>query len=114
LRAQEKIRLSWKSIYAKILDQIDLTGKLWLQSNPFPIMINQYKRKYFSTFDDRIRVTIDTDQKVWDQRYKPYPNIIHNAILPNAFVVEFKFDRKDTQYASKLLLGVFFRVGKHS
>ena len=105
---------SWKSIYGKILKQIDLTGKLWLQSNPFPIMINQYKRKYFTTLDDRIRVTIDTDQKVWDQRYKPCPNIIHNAILPNTFVVEFKFDRKDTQYASKVLLGVPFRVGRHS
>ena len=105
---------SWKSIRNNILDQIDLTGKLWLQSNPFPIMINRYKRKYFVTVDGKIRVTVDTDQQVWDQRFKPYPNIKHRANLPDTFVMEVKFDRKDRVYASEFLQGIPLRVGRHS
>lgn len=105
---------NWKNIYNQILDQIDPTGRIWLQSNPFPIMINRYTRKYFATHDDKVRVTLDTKQKVWDQRYKPYPNIVHRANLPDTFVVEFKFDRKDREYASEILQGIPLRVGRHS
>ena len=109
-----KVGDNWRSVQSKIMGQIDLKGKIWMQSNPFPIMINRYKRKYFVSHDDKVRVTVDTDQKVWDQRYKPYPNMVHPANLPDTFVVEFKFDRKDIVYASEILQGIPLRVGRHS
>jgi len=105
---------SWITIRKLLLEQLSADGKMWLENNPFPILINRYHRKYFVSSDSKIRITIDTNQAVWDQRFKPYPNYIHRANLPHTLVVEVKFGRKDRDLASKILQGIPIRVSRHS
>jgi len=105
---------SWRVIYALMQRQLPNAGKVWLQSNPMPVLINRYYRRYFLSSNGKVRATVDTGQAVWDQRFKPYPNFDHCANLPRTLVVEFKFTRNDRDYASSLLQGMPLRVSRHS
>jgi len=105
---------SWDDIRESIGLQGGPEAMLWLEQNPFPVMINCYRREYYLSACGRIRITLDYDQQVWDQRYKPKPNIELKANLPETFVVECKFDRDQRELASKVLVGLPIRVSRHS
>jgi hypothetical protein len=103
-----------RSLRRAVLEQLPASGRKWLNANPFPVLLNSYRRRYFLSADARIRVTLDTDQAVWDQRYKSYPNLQIRTNLPPILVVEFKFDRRDRELASRYMTGIPIRVGRHS
>jgi hypothetical protein len=103
-----------RSLRRAVLEQLPASGREWLSANPFPVLLNRYRRRYFVSADARIRVTLDTDQAVWDQRYKSHPNLSIRTKLPPILVVEFKFDRRDRELASRYLTGMPIRVGRHS
>ena len=105
---------SWNAVIKNISKQIPYSGRLWLEANPMPVILNRYYRKYYLSHDGRIRVTLDTNQSVCDQRYKPFLNFKHKANMPDTFVVEIKFDRKNVGLASNLLRGIPLRVSRHS
>ncbi|MDH5644358.1 MAG: VTC domain-containing protein [Candidatus Heimdallarchaeota archaeon] len=104
----------WKDVRESMIEQLPPDGKEWLISNPIPVMKNRYYRKYFISSDNKIRVTIDNKQDVWDQRFKPYLNIKHRANIPRTLIVEVKFDRKDNALASRMIQGLPLRVSRHS
>ena len=64
--------------------------------------------------DGAIRLTVDRNQIVWDQRYKPKPNYNHRANLCKTMVVEVKFDRDEQAYASEIIQGIPLRVSRNS
>jgi hypothetical protein len=105
---------TWRKIRNLLSEQLSPEGKLWLHFNPFPVLINRYHRKYFLSSDKKIRITVDTKQEVWDQRFKPKPNYLNKTNLPKTLVVEVKFDRKDRELASQVLQGIPLRVSRHS
>jgi len=104
----------WRAIRAAIRAQLPPDGRLWLDQNPMPVILNRYLREYFETADRRIRATIDTCQCVYDQRSGSKPNFDRPAISQDSLVVEFKFAREDRQYAVRLLADMPLRVGRHS
>ena len=97
-----------------LLEQLPPDGRKWLNTSSFPIIINRYYRKYFMSSDGKIRVTMDTKQAVWDQRFKPFPNFENKANFPPALVVEVKFDRNDREVASQILENIPLRVSRFS
>jgi hypothetical protein len=105
---------SWRTIRGLLLDQLPPEGKRWLDANPVPVLINRYFRKYFISGEGDVRATIDSRQKVMEQRFKAYPNVIHPANIPEIIVVEFKFDRKHYDKASHMIQGIPIRRGRHS
>lgn len=105
---------SWRDIRRKLIVQLEPEAKTWLQANPHPVIINRYHRSYFVTHDDRVRATIDTSQSMFDQRYKPYPNVTHPANIPRTLIVEFKFDRHDRELGSRIIQGLPLRVSRNS
>jgi len=107
-------RDDWLTIDRQLAGQLSDEGRLWLQTYPVPTILNRYLRRYFVSADDRIRVTVDTDQAVWDQRYKSVPNYDQQAHLPDTLVVEFKFARDDRELASSIIQTMPIRVGRHS
>ena len=104
----------WLDVKNNITNQLTHEGQSWLKLHPFPVFTNQYLRKYFVSRDNRVRITIDTCQNVWDQRKKNVPNLVNKTNLPKTLVVEVKFDRKDQQYASDILQGIPLRVSRNS
>lgn len=105
---------SWREIRDNMLAELSDDGKRILGNNPNSVLINQYDRKYFVTSDGLIRLTIDRNQNVWDQRYKPKPNYKHRANLCKTMIVEIKFDRSEQAYASQIIQGIPLRVSRNS
>jgi SPX domain protein involved in polyphosphate accumulation len=105
---------SWQFIFKNLIEQLDSGAKIWLNANPHPVMINRYFREYYVSHDDRIRATIDTHQVVFDQRYKPCPNISKKNNTPDILVLEIKFDRKDRGLANQIIQGLPLRVSRNS
>jgi len=105
---------NWHDVRESILSQSDDTASVWMDQFPFPIMINRYHRHYYLSACGRIRITLDFDQQVWDQRYSDRPSKKRKANLPETFVFECKFDRSQRKLASRILLGLPIRVSRHS
>ena len=57
---------------------------------------------------------MDTDQAVWDQRYKSIPNYEQQSRLPDTLVVEVKFARGQRDLASDIIQTMPIRVSRHS
>jgi hypothetical protein len=105
---------SWNDIRAAIRAQLPMDGQLWLDQNPLSVMINRYLREYFETADGDIRVTIDTRQRIFDQRSGGELNFTRQAIAQDTLVVEIKFARDVRQRAVKMLAEMPLRIGRHS
>ena len=93
---------------------MDEHKKAWLKSHPLPVIINRYVREYFVSHDGNVRITLDRNEALWDQRCGSKPNIIHKNNLPNMIVIEFKFDRIHRSIASSYIQGIPIRVSRHS
>ena len=105
---------TWNDIRRSITEQADNEASVWLEQNPFPVMINRYRREYYLSACGRIRITLDFDQQVWDQRFRSQPSFQRTANLPETFVVECKFARHERELASQVLIGLPIRVSRHS
>ncbi len=104
----------WRDVQSNLLNSLDADKKIWLQENPFPILINQYHRRYFISEDQKIRITVDTKQMVFDQRYKSVPNFKRQALISETLILEVKFDRQDNQLGSELIDSLPIRVSRNS
>lgn len=104
----------WHGIRRLLADQLPEAGKKWLQENPVPVLINRYYRRYFISGDRKIRVTIDTDQEVLEQRFRAYPNFTGSAYKNDIIIIEFKFDRAHRDIAAEVLRGIPARQSRHS
>ena len=89
-------------------------GVAVIDSNPVPVLINCYHRRYFVSNDGAIRVTVDNSLKIWDQRFCAYPNLTHKMVIPDLLVVEFKAARENRETLSRLIQGIPIRASKNS
>ena len=105
---------TWRKIIRELRSHLPEEGRLWLDANPQAVLLNSYRRDYFVSRNNLVRVTIDVDQRVWDQRLKPTPNTTREANMPKTTVVEVKCDRRDRQLASDYIQGIPLRVGRYS
>jgi len=104
----------WPRILSSLRAQLPLEARDWLDAYPQPTLINQYDRHYFVSSDGRIRVTLDGNQQVFDQRLAHRPNLLASANLPDALIVEFKASSRDHLLLGRAIQGVPLRSGRHS
>lgn len=105
---------SWREFRERIGRQMGAEARLWLSSRPTPVILNRYYRQYYVSADGGTRVTIDSRQRVYDQRYSSVPNLERRANIPELLVVEFKCRRADREKTSRVIQGLPIRVGRHS
>jgi len=103
-----------REVFDNIRNELDLNGRQWIDDNPLPVMMNRYRRSYFETSDNKVRITIDRFQKVFDQRLSIYPNFEKRALLPDTIVIEIKFDREYRELVSDIVKTMPVRVSRHS
>ncbi|MDH3346496.1 MAG: polyphosphate polymerase domain-containing protein [Desulfobulbaceae bacterium] len=106
--------ISWINLKRIISDHLPIEGKLWLQHHPVPIIINRYEREYYLSSDGLVRVTIDKNQTVLDQRRKSQPNLTMSVALPDIIIVEIKFHRSERERASEIIQGIPIRASAYS
>jgi hypothetical protein len=108
---QEK---SWREMQTDLIEQLPMEARQWLTTNPVPVLINRYQRKYFSTRNEKVRITLDSDLRIYDQTRNPYPNYSFQANIPKTFVLEVKFPRGLRNKASQIIRDIPIRVSRHS
>lgn len=105
---------TWKAVIESLLSQLPGEGRMWLHQFSQPVLINQYHRRYFVSADGMIRVTLDTELRAFDQRYKPQPNISFPINQPRTFVLEVKFAPDHQELASDIIASLPLRPSRHS
>tara|TARA_B110000008_G_scaffold36588_1_gene33050 strand:- start:19870 stop:20565 length:696 start_codon:yes stop_codon:yes gene_type:complete len=105
---------NWRSVLKKIASQLPNEAAYILKTYNSPVIINRYKRNYFCSLDKKIRITVDRNQMVHDQRFHSFPNLEKKSNLPDTIVIEVKFSRHDSKIANKVMQGLPIRVSKHS
>ena len=73
----------------------DVMKKTFFLANKVPTSIVRYKRKYFTSFDRKIRVTIDNDLQFYDQKFTSKPNVVFAKKASSVIVVEMKFQEQN-------------------
>jgi len=105
---------SWKTIIRNISKQLPQEASNLLLSCGCPIIVNRYKRTYYVSFDNKIRITVDQFQSAYDQRYKSFPALDSNSNQPDSIVIEIKFSRDNREIANRIMQGFPVRVSRHS
>lgn len=108
------VGVSWSEFRRSLRAQLPDQARIWLDANPQPILINRYQRRYFLSRDGRVRLTVDWNQRVFDERHCAKPNLTRPANLPDTLVVEIKFDRADRKLANGYAQGIPIRVSRNS
>ncbi len=67
------------------------------------ILLNTYERDYFQSQDGRVRITIDSNLKFFDQRLHQTPNLIFPGNVPEIVILEVKVASEDYDLAGKFL-----------
>jgi hypothetical protein len=104
----------WRVIQEKVKDQLPEEGRQWLDTNPQPVLINSYLRAYFISSDERIRVTLDWNQAVWDQRFSSCLNLKKRGNMPRTVVLEIKGSAEDRKLAAHVLQDLPVRISRFS
>lgn len=107
-------RMHWHEIRSTVKRQLPAQALYVFDALPQPVLINRYRRNYFESGDGRVRVTLDTDLTVFDQRFGSLPNLRRAANLPDVLVVEFKFSRMDRARAARVIEGFPVRGSRNS
>jgi hypothetical protein len=105
---------TWREIIQKIRDEVPAHAGLLLDFSPQAVLINRYHRRYFISADGKVRATVDTQQAVYDQRHRSFPNTTRSANHPDLLILEYKFDEEDRGLVSRWLGDIPLRRSRHS
>ena len=111
---QHKYNGDWKEIWLKIRHGLPYEAKIWLETYPVPVLINRYKRQYFASHDNKIRVTLDNDLVIYDQTRKRKPNYYSKSNLPKVLILEIKFSKELKDHIVNLLTDIPLRASRFS
>ena len=88
----------WRDLKTSLRSVVATAAVQWLDVFAVPTLINHYRRAYYATPDDAIRLTIDTALYTYDQRAVASPNLTRCAYMDAVIVVELKADPQDADY----------------
>ena len=96
-----------------ITSQLDNYSALIFKEYDLPVLYNNYHRKYFTSSDNLIRVTVDTNYGFNVQNTPP--DICTDTLLRlDIVIIEFKFSNNMRAKASQVLHGFPVRASRHS
>jgi len=110
LGSKEQIPLScdldlsarWTTILGNVLACLEPSWRLRLQSTNQPTLLNRYLREYYVTNDGVVRVTLDTEQTAYDQRFCARPNTRCRLPIQDVVVIEIKADRSHAERVQEI------------
>lgn len=81
---------SWPEVYRTLREAVDVRAGPWLAQLAYPVLINHYRRAYYVTTDQQVRLTVDTRLRAYNQRFSDRPNLRRPAAIADRVVVELK------------------------
>lgn len=106
--------LPFASLVRALRHELPPEARFWLARSPQPTLITRYLRRYYASFDDRIRITLDSKLLGFDQRVHTRPNLTSPARVPRVLVLEAKFALADRAAARRALAGIPLRAARSS
>ena len=105
----------WSDIKNKILNALTPEYKILYNRNSEKILINQYKREYFISKNKKLRITLDKNIKIFDQRFTfEKPNFRFKNYTQDYSVIEFKFNKEDKILLNDLDISVPIKASRNS
>jgi len=105
---------TWQAFHKNLHEQFPPEGRFWIETYPQPIIINRYMREYYVSADGQVRLTLDTDQRSYDQRYRSIPNVRNKTAIPDIAIMELKFGVGAYAEARNILRSLPARLSSHS
>ena len=106
---------NWKDIKNKILKKLTPEYKILFDQNSEKILINRYKREYFISRDKKLRVTLDKNIEIFDQRTSLIkPNFRFKNFTQDHLVIEFKFNKEDKVFLNDLDINIPIKASRNS
>lgn len=127
-------RVGWKLIQSVEI-QFDLRSQRWMvvhqkmieylsqvKNNLFleilkvsrPLVIISYLRKYYISGDGQVRLTIDCQQKAFDQWMSVYPNLLFRLPSSDNLTIEIKSEVSEARNLADILASFPLRTHRHS
>ncbi len=106
--------MNWTSILERVRASLPEDLLVPARHIDQPVLINRYHRRYFATADRAVRVTVDVDQKYWNQWATTRPNLVFPTQPPGTLVVEVKAHRSAAEAVRRVLAGFPLSVSKNS
>ena len=105
----------WKEIKNKIIKELTPEYKILFDKNSEKILINRYKREYFISRNKKLRVTLDRNIEVFDQRRAlEKPNFKFKNFTQDHLVIEFKFNKEDKVFLNDLDINIPIKASRNS
>jgi hypothetical protein len=106
---------SWTTIKKKILNSLSPEYKILFNINSEKILINRYRREYFISKNKKIRITLDKDIKIFDQRLTfKKPNLTLKNYTQDYSVFEIKFNKEDKILLDDLDINIPIKASRNS
>jgi len=106
---------NWSDIKNKILKKLTPEYKILFNRNSEKILINQYKREYFISKNKKLRITLDKNIKIFDQRFTfEKPNFKFKNYTQDYLVIEFKFNKEDKILLNNLDINIPIKASRNS
>ena len=107
-------RASWREISARVRAQLPDELRILFDAAPQPTLINHYRRRYYVSADERVRLTLDSDPVAYDQLLYGRPNVRMKTNLPPTLVVEAKFAPEHLDDARRAIEKLPLRLTRNS
>ncbi len=108
------LSMPWREMLEIVRNELTPDLRLFLETGGQPVLINRYQREYYETFDGIVRVTLDYDQKYFDQRFSPSPNLRGYFPPGEDAIVEFKAGVFDGELLARCMSALPLRVTRGS
>jgi VTC domain len=94
---------TWHRFHRRLRQSIPAEARVSFDQLGGPVLINRYSRRYFESYDRKIRVTLDSHQEMLDQLRSPFPNVRRRINLPEVNILELKCESVDFDLAVQTL-----------
>lgn len=104
----------WRDFQRNLRRAIPVAARIPFDERGEPVLINRYSRRYFESYDRKIRITLDSEQEMFDQMRGSLPNITRRLNLPEVHVLELKCESGDRDLAVRALSDCPIRATRFS
>jgi len=105
---------TWRAFQRKLRRALPPEARVMLDEHGEVTLINRYDRRYFESHDRKLRITLDSNQSMYDQMRSPRPNITRRINLPDVNILELKCEDLDRRALVRALADCPVRIARFS
>ena len=105
---------TWRGIVSRSLGSLPGWIRAEIGADLVPVLVNRYRREYYEGGTGKLRITIDSEQDVYDQRLSARPNFTRRAPGRDSVIIEVKGPLDDWERIKEVAAELPIRVTRNS